>query len=542
MFKRIIFSALILLFLTSAKMSAADLVADLNELFRTDDKTTQAALIADIVKRDVPIDELIKEIKNMEFKKGAARGVRQAKNICIDGVERLYYLYIPKNYDYRKKTPLLVYLHGGVSRKELITDFGESIKENPFVKIAEQQGYILLFPLGQSGATWWDSVGMANVLQQVRATKQQYNIDDDRVFMAGFSDGASGSFLFAMTYPSYFAGFLPLNGHPGVGSEAGEIQTYFVNLFNRPLYVVNTDEDNLYPAYEIKEMMALAQEAGGDIFYRIYTGIGHEFDYADKEMPHIVGFMENNPRRLNPEIKWESAYSGLECAWLRIDSITAQGHAKWYQDHNMELVDNRVMFGFYPDDEYEGIEIKEIDKDALSQFFADGDFNGPGVRIDKVIGDSTLCAIVGIKDGDIILKLGDMSINTIEDVYAYKEDKKCGDSTEILVLRQGKIMVFKGRFPGPIKYDLFTRGKPSGRVEAYFSGNTFSLKTSQVGMLTIKIDPNMVQLDQNVIITANGQLIFNDKVSADPEYLLNNYLKNRDRARLYINEIVVRLE
>jgi len=542
MFKRVIFSVLILLLVTNAKISAADLAADLNELFKPNDQARQEALIADIVKRDVTIDELIKEIKNMEFKKGTARGVRQAKNTCIDGIERSYYLYIPKNYDHRKKTPLLVYLHGGVSRKDLITDFGEYIKENPFVKVAEQQGYILLFPLGQSGATWWDSVGIANVLQQIRKTKEEYNIDDDRVFMTGFSDGASGSFLFAMTYPSYFAGFLPLNGHPGVGSEAGEIQTYFVNLFNRPLYVVNTDEDDLYPAYEIKEMMALAHESGADIFYRIYTGIGHDFDYADREMPLIAKFMENNPRRLNPAIKWETAYPDLECMWLRIDVITAQGHARWYKDHNMELVDDRVMFGFYPDDEYDGIDLDRVDKKLLQQFFAKGDYQGPGVRVDKVIGDSTLCAIIGMKDGDVILKLGNTPINTIEDLYVYKEGKQCGDSTEVLVLRKGEVLVFKGRFPEPTKYDLFTRGEPSGRIEGYFSGNTFSLKTSQVGMLTIKINPDMVQLDQNVIVIANGVTVFDDKISPDPGYLLNDYLKNRDRERLYVNEITIRLE
>ena len=110
-----------------------------------------------------------------------------------------------------------------------------------------------------------------------------------------------------------------------------------------------------------------------------------------------------------------------------------------------------------------------------------------------------------------------------------------------MVMRKGEILVFKGRFPGPTKYNLFTRGEPSGRIEGYFSGNSFSLKTSQVGMLTLKINPDMVQLVQNVIVIANGQTVFDDKVSADPEYLLNDYLKNRDRERLYVNEITITL-
>lgn len=523
-------------------ISSADLSENIESLVRSDDVTEQQALITQIMKDDIPVDSLIGLIKGITFKKGAARGIRQVKNMCIDGIERPYYLYIPKSYEHDKKIPLVVYLHGGVSRKDILPDNEKRIKELPFTKIAEEHGYIFLFPLGQSGATWWDSVGIANVLQQIRVTKREYNIDDDRVFMTGFSDGGSGTFLFAMTHPSDFAGFIPLNGHPGVGSEVGKIQTYFVNLFNRPCYVINTDEDELYPAQEIHGMIDLALEAGADIFYRIYTGIGHDFAYADEEMPHFIEFTENNPRRLNSSVKWESANPGTECMWLRIDSINDLGHADWYQDHNMELTDNRVMFGFFPDDDYDGINFDDLDKRLLFQFFADGDYEGPGVRVDKVIGDSTLCAIVGMEDGDVIMKLGDVPINTIEDIYLYKEDKHCGDSTEILVLRDGEVLTFKGRFPGPIRYDLFTRGKPSGRVEGHFSGNTFSLKTSQVGMFTIKINPDMVQLDQNVIIIANGDIVFDDKVTPNPEYLLTGYLKNRDRERLYVNEITISLE
>ena len=284
--------ALIMLLSIPLITSAADLSQNLDALFHTNDIARQEELIAEISDHDVPINTLITLLKNAEFKKGTARGIRTAKNMCIDGFERPYYLYIPENYDHNKKTPLLVYLHGGVSRKDISEDDVKYFKDSPFIKIAEEQGYILLFPVGQYGATWWDSVGIANILRQIRVTKREYNIDDNRVFMTGFSDGGSASFLFAMSYPSYFAGFLPLNGHPGVGSEVGKIQTYFVNLFNRPMYVINTDEDGLYPADEIHDMLELAYEAEADIFYRIYTGIGHEFDYAEEELPRMVSFME----------------------------------------------------------------------------------------------------------------------------------------------------------------------------------------------------------------------------------------------------------
>lgn len=520
---------------------AGGLPEQISSLIRTADEVQQEKLIAQIIKEKPSGDSLIALLRDIRFKSTVEKGIQIDTNLCIDGIKRPYYLYIPPQYDHTKRTPLLVYLHGGVSRKDLIEDYEKDIKDLPFTKMAQENGYIMLFPLGQYGATWWDSVGVSNVLQQIRNTKKYFNIDDNRVFMTGFSDGGSGSFLFAMCYPTDFAAFLALNGHPGVGSEVGEIQTYFVNLFNRPVYVVNTDEDRLYPAEEIRAIMELAHSADARVFYRIYTGIGHDFDYADEEMPLMVKFMHCHARTLNPVIKWESAYPGLRCSWLSIDSITTDGHAEWYKDDNMELVDDRVMFGFYPDDDFDGIDLNLIDQYVLSNHFPDGAYAGPGVRIDKIVGDSTFCGLAGMQEGDIIIKLDDTSVNTLDDVNRFKEGKKCGDTAEVVALRDGKILEIKGRFPDPRKYDLFTRGKPSARIEGYFSGNTFSFKTSQVGVFSIYIHPDMVQLDQNIVVKVNGKKIFDEKVTASPEFILRNFLENRDRELLYINKITLRL-
>jgi len=517
MWRKIFRTYLCILIVLPLLNHAATLNEQLEKLLRTSDKQTQEDLIKKIVKSNPPIDSLILFLQNREFKKPAKTGIITEKNLCIDGVVRPFCWYIPAQYDPTKKSPLLVYLHGSVNRRELTEEPETFIKESPFIKLADEHGNIILFPLGQDGATWWDSVGILNVLQQIRITKQKFNIDDNRVFMTGFSDGGSGSFLFALCYPTDLAGFLPCNGFIGVASIDGGIHTYFVNLFNRPLYVINTDLDKLYPAAQMTPIMELAQSVGANIFYRIYTGIGHDFDYADVELPLMAKFMETHPRYLPSTIKWESADPGLGCMWLAIDSITPQGHEPWYQDYNMEVIDEHVMFGFLDDEKYQG----------------------PGVRVDKTVGDSTLCALVGIKEGDIIIKLGNMIVNNLDDVSKYKEDKKCGDLAEITILRQGQERKLQGRFPGPFKYNLFIRDKPSARVEAQFCANKFSVKSSQLGAFTIYIHPEIVKLDQNIMIELNGKKIYDKKVTASPEFILRNFLKNRDRTLIYVNKITI---
>lgn len=501
--------------------SAADLCSQLNQLLDAEKIEEQERTLETILKEQPSPDSLVALLRRIEFDEPKKRGIVKSENLCLDGVRRPFCWYIPKSYDPSKKTPLLVYLHGGVNRPEIIEDLEEYVEQSSFIKLADERGYIMLFPFGQEGATWWDSVGVSNVLSQIRMTKRTFNTDDNRVYMTGFSDGASGSFFFAMCHPTDFATFLPLNGHPGVGSIDGGMQTYFVNLFNRPLWVVNTDLDQLYPDTKIRPMMELAQRAGADILYRIYTGIGHSFEYAEKEIPLMAKFMETHPRAVNqPLVKWETAYPSLgRCGCFSIDAIEADGHAEWYEDHNMELVDDRVMFGFIPDDEYEG----------------------PGVRIVKVVGDSSLCAILGIKKGDVIVKLEESRVDSIQDVLTYKEKKKRGDATELTVLRDGEELEFEGRFPEPKTYDLFRRELPSARAEASFCGNTFSVKGSQLDGFTIYVHPDMVQSDQNLVIDVNGKTVFDGKVEADSRFILRNFLDNRDRELIYINRVTIRL-
>ncbi len=502
----------------SVSLFSEDLETIVRQLITSEKAKEQDRLIEDILKLKPSADTISTLLENITFDEQGEKGIVLSENLCIDGRKRSFCWYIPENYDPRKRTPLLVYLHGGVSRKELIEDPEKYVQESPFLPYAESEGYIVLFPFGQEGATWWNSVGVENIKSQIRITKRDFNIDDNRVYMTGFSDGASGSFFFAMCHPSDFAAFLPLNGHPGVGSLDGGIQTYFVNLFNRPLSVINTDEDALYPDKKISPMIALARKAGGDILYRIYTGIGHSFEYAEQEIPKMMKFMNTHPRQVNPSfIKWETVKNRHgRCMWLSVDSVIPGDIPEWYTDHNMELIDDRIVFGFYPDETHEG----------------------EGIRMSKVI-DSTFAELVGAKDGNIIIKVENDTVTSMQVLNDYKATKKRGDPAEITVLRDNKKIVLKGHFPPPKKYNLFTRDRPSARAEVSFSANNFDIKSSQLGGFTIYIHPDMVQLDQPLLIHVNEELCYDDRINPDIEFLLRNFLENRDRELLYVKEIII---
>ena len=271
-----------------------------------------------------------------------------------DSVDRYFYYAVPSEYGTNTESPLLLWLHGGVSTQELRTMEPADLADWPLMQSLLDEGFLLAFPCGQMDATWWDTVGETGVLDIVKWMKLNFNVDDSRVFTSGFSDGASGSFSLMMLHPSPFAGYLAFSGHPGVAAIDGKRSTYFPCLSNRPGIVTHTDLDGLYPSAEMAPAVALAESAGARIDYYTFQGFQHDPAYLPEMEDEIFAFLRETQRERFPErIIWEAGEpSG--CDWLRVDSIVPWPVLTLDVDYNLPLVSERLTFGFYPDWEYEG--------------------------------------------------------------------------------------------------------------------------------------------------------------------------------------------
>ena len=520
--KRIIFWVLIAGFIGVTIPVGADWRDDFQTLITGTKDADTEILIGKIIDVKPQWREIQNAFRSVAFESPESTDMfLEFEYMCSDGVKRPYILYVPPDYDALEPVPLLVYLHGGVSRKDILEERLEYAQENPFIAQARLQNWLVFFPFGQLEATWWDDVGMDNVLGTIRHIKQQYNIDDDRVWMTGFSDGGSASFLFSMVHPTDFAAFAPLNGHMGVGALDGELPTYVTNMTNTPLYVINTDVDALYPAAKMRQMIDMATNAGADILYREYNGIGHDFAYADVEMPLISRFFERHPRDPFPgKIIWKSAFSDFgRCRWIEIEAVSPEPPASWHEDANLVLTDTRITFGFFMDDKFEG----------------------KGIRVNSLVEGDTPARAMDLRVGDIIVKCNDTPIRKNDDLDAFKSTICRGDSIKITVSRDGEKVKLSGTLPEPVHYYLFPRSVPSAAVKAEYSANRIDIKSSRVERLTVYIHPDMIQLDQPLSITVDGVEVFNGIVTPDIEFMLRNYLENRDRRQLFINKLTIEM-
>ncbi len=506
--------------------TAAPWEHDLKALIRTDSPDTVDLLIGRVLAKRPLWDEVSSRLRMIRFDPPAARGGFVADStICIDGVVRPYLAYIPSGYDETKPAPLLVYLHGGVSRSELrpLREYLETLSgDSDFVATAEERGWLVLFPLGQAGATWWDRVGMANIRNQIREVKKRHNVDDDRVWMTGFSDGGSGSYGFAMLSPDDFAAFVPLCGHLGVAGAVGEYETYAPNLRNTPVYAVNTDGDGLYPSAEMARIVETAAGAGAEISFREYRGFTHTMDFLPLEISRIARFLEERPRgSFRPRLYWEAADPEVgSCRWFSITGIHPCEASDWHRDYNMILVDRRITFGFMVDIAYEG----------------------PGIRVDRLADGDTPVRRAGLKAGDVILACNDYPTPDLQGLNEFKETMNRGDPFSMLIQRDGVTLEIRGRIPEPENHFLFPRKAPSAAARVQAIGNRIIVEGSRLSSFGIRVHPEMFQLDHPIVIEVDGAIVFDETVEPDAEYMLRNFLENRDRRLLYIAEIRIDLD
>jgi hypothetical protein len=107
-----------------------------------------------------------------------------------------------------------------------------------------------------------------------------------------------------------WASVLPLNGSiavlhsPSTGLE-GEL--FGNNLVNKPLYIVNGEQDPLYPVYSIEPHIRWFESLGVPHVFRPQAGAGHNTAWWPTERERFEKFVHDHPREAHPaKLSWET--------------------------------------------------------------------------------------------------------------------------------------------------------------------------------------------------------------------------------------------
>lgn len=405
-----------------------------------------------------------------------------------DNKTRPYVVYHPsltegKNTSDQEKRPLIVFLHGAVSNPEVRVNPLESAQKSPLITLAEENDYYLLFPYTNKDAPWFEQKGVELVLGEIAKVIKQFPIDEDKIFLSGFSDGGSGTLYFAGNHASSFAGFIALNGSLAVAAHLGSSPFYPQNMNGKPLYIVNTQSDLLYPARMMLPVVELLRQFHSNIAFKTPQG-NHDLRYFPELKAEINSFIQQHRRTLPHTISLETADERTNhFAWLKITRLSPeQPRENWHQAYSLKLFNDKASFGIVPDISYtgQGIKVKGFSKNSTAQQ-------------------------MGVEVGDVIVQMEQTKLDHRYASFQYLATKKAGDPTAVTLQRGENTLVLNGKFAEGYAYEVFEKQPPSGKATAELSGDRLTIRTSRVG--EVEIDFNQLGLNgKKVIIVLNGKI------------------------------------
>ena len=187
------------------------------------------------------------------------------------GVEMEYQMYVPTTYDGSTAYPLMVLLHG------LGSNPGGVIRYQGLTDLAEERGYIVAAPMGYNSRGWYGSRGTGrasnrgddgtdpanlgdlselDVMNVLAMTLEGYNIDRDRIYLAGHSMGGGGTWHIGIKYPDIWAGLGPVA--PAIYTSPDALSA----ITHIPVIIIQGDEDRLVNVDIARRWVAQMQELG----------------------------------------------------------------------------------------------------------------------------------------------------------------------------------------------------------------------------------------------------------------------------------------
>jgi len=181
-----------------------------------------------------------------------------------DGYKREYISYIPTNIDKNKKVPLLLVLHGGGGTNEQILEHTKS----RFNALADRDKFYVAYPQGLekgwndgrndlkqfSSKNNIDDVGFIQVL--IRKFKNDYNIDENKIFVTGISNGGFMSFRLGCELGNEIKAIAPITA-----TIAEDALKFCRGKSDVSLVLFNGTDDRLVP-YNGGNVKVLGQKRG----------------------------------------------------------------------------------------------------------------------------------------------------------------------------------------------------------------------------------------------------------------------------------------
>ena len=216
-----------------------------------------------------------------------------------DGAQMEYRVYVPTRYDGRRATPLVIALHGLGSGTMYMMEY------NNLVELAEDYGYIVATPMGFNERGWYGGRGAGNefnrrredpgpdnlgelseldVMNVLGFMKEEYNVDEGRIYLIGQSMGGGGTWHLGIKYPEVWAALAPMA--PAIYSSPDALSA----ARHLPVMVVMGDADEAVDVNVTRTWVAKMEELGMNYEYIEVAG-GSHFSAGRQNIDRVFAFL-----------------------------------------------------------------------------------------------------------------------------------------------------------------------------------------------------------------------------------------------------------
>lgn len=211
------------------------------------------------------------------------------KKMFIEGTDTLLYrILYPLQYEPGKKYPVVLFLHGSGERgnnNEAQLSWGADL----FLDSANRAAYpaIVVFPQCPLTSSWaavtrtQDSLHFAfpadqpatkpmlMVMELMNSMVQNGEANQKKMYVGGLSMGGFGTYDILWRMPRFFAAAFPICG----GGNPDKVKLYAKNY---PIWVFHGGSDPVVPVANSHLMVNALKEAGANVKYSEYPGVGHD--------------------------------------------------------------------------------------------------------------------------------------------------------------------------------------------------------------------------------------------------------------------------
>lgn len=159
--------------------------------------------------------------------------------------------------------------HGGKPHLDARNRAGAKLPDDPSLNARAFPGFVLF---GQN-LNGWDTNSTQDMIRLIRLAVKKYNIDPNKIYIHGLSNGAIAVYNVLKRAPWLFAAALPMSAPTDAGITSSATLT--PTIAHIPLWIFQGGQDTEPAPNRTEGYIRKFREAGADVRYSLYPNLGH---------------------------------------------------------------------------------------------------------------------------------------------------------------------------------------------------------------------------------------------------------------------------